>query len=69
MRPASLVWDSKADKVTADVHEEELWPLLEDVAHQTRLAHFCGTGHGAEGGCEIQGPPRPVKRCINCWAT
>ena len=30
-----MVWDAKADKVTADVHGEMLWPLLEDVAHQT----------------------------------
>src|SRR5882724_7468902 len=33
--PSSVAWDSQADKVTADVHGEGLWPLLEDVAHQT----------------------------------
>ncbi|MDR3456105.1 MAG: S8 family serine peptidase [Verrucomicrobiae bacterium] len=31
----SVVWNAQADKVSADVRGEELWPLLEDVAHQT----------------------------------
>jgi hypothetical protein len=31
----SLVWQTATDKVSADVHGELLWPLLEDIAHQT----------------------------------
>jgi hypothetical protein len=31
----SLVWRTAADNVSADVHGEPLWPLLEDIAHQT----------------------------------
>jgi hypothetical protein len=31
----SIIWNAGADQVTADVHGEALWPLLEDIAHQT----------------------------------
>jgi hypothetical protein len=31
----SIVWQTASDRVTADVHSEPLWPLLEDIAHQT----------------------------------
>jgi hypothetical protein len=31
----SVVWNTAADRVSADVHGEPLWPLLEDIAHQT----------------------------------
>jgi thermitase len=31
----SLVWHKAADRVDADIHGEPLWPLLEDIAHQT----------------------------------
>jgi hypothetical protein len=31
----SLVWHTANDKVSADIHGELLWPLLEDIAHQT----------------------------------
>ena len=30
-----LVWNKAADRVNADLHGEPLWPLLEDIAHQT----------------------------------
>ena len=30
-----LVWQAHRNLVTADIHGEPLWPLLEDVAHQT----------------------------------
>jgi hypothetical protein len=33
--PNSIVWLATTDKVSADVHGEPLWPLLEDIAHQT----------------------------------
>ena len=31
----SLVWDNGQGMVSADIHGEALWPLLEDIAHQT----------------------------------
>jgi hypothetical protein len=31
----SIVWRIAADRVSADVHGESLWPLLEDIAHKT----------------------------------
>jgi hypothetical protein len=31
----SLVWQKATDRVSADIHGEALWPLLEDIAHQT----------------------------------
>ena len=31
----SLVWRTATDRVSADVRGERLWPLLEDIAHQT----------------------------------
>jgi len=31
----SIVWHKAADHVDADIHGEPLWPLLEDIAHQT----------------------------------
>jgi len=38
--PSSLVWDSKADKVTADVHEESFGPLLEECGPPNRTGHM-----------------------------
>jgi hypothetical protein len=31
----SLAWDRESGQVSADIHDEALWPLLEDIAHQT----------------------------------
>jgi thermitase len=31
----SLIWNAASNHVTADIHGEPLWPLLEDIAHQT----------------------------------
>jgi hypothetical protein len=31
----SIVWQTGSERVTADVQGEQLWPLLEDIAHQT----------------------------------
>jgi Subtilase family len=31
----SIVWRTATDRVSADIHGEPLWPLLEDIAHQT----------------------------------
>jgi len=38
----SLVWLADRDQVSADIHSEALWPLLEDIAHQTGWHIFCG---------------------------
>jgi thermitase len=32
---SSVMWDMATDRVTADVHGEQLWPVLEDIAHKT----------------------------------
>ena len=31
----SLVWQTAPDQVSADLHRQPLWPVLEAVAHQT----------------------------------
>ena len=31
----SLIWQADRDRVSADIRDEALWPLLEDIAHQT----------------------------------
>jgi hypothetical protein len=33
--PSTLAWHPADDRVSADIHGEALWPLLEDIAHQT----------------------------------
>jgi len=40
----SIVWNAKTGSVSADVHGETLWPLLEDVAHQTGWHIFIEPG-------------------------
>ena len=40
----SLVWQIARDNVTADVRGEALWPLLEDIAHQTGWHIFVEPG-------------------------
>jgi Subtilase family len=40
----SLVWNTAADRVNADIHGEPLWPLLEDIAHQTGWHIFVEPG-------------------------
>ncbi len=40
----SLVWNKAADLVDADIHGEPLWPLLEDIAHQTGWHIFVEPG-------------------------
>jgi hypothetical protein len=39
-----LVWHNSADRVDADIHGEPLWPLLEDIAHQTGWHIFVEPG-------------------------
>jgi thermitase len=45
----SLVWQADRDQVSADIHSEALWPLLEDIAHQTGWHIFVepGASHNA----------------------
>jgi len=40
----SLVWNKAAGRVDADLHGEPLWPLLEDIAHQTGWHIFVEPG-------------------------
>jgi len=40
----SLVWQTATDRVSADVRGEALWPLLEDIAHQTGWHIFVEPG-------------------------
>ncbi len=40
----SLVWNKTAGRVDADIHGEPLWPLLEDIAHQTGWHIFVEPG-------------------------
>ena len=40
----SLVWQTASGKVSADIHSEQLWPLLEDIAHQTGWHIFVEPG-------------------------
>ena len=40
----SIVWDNATGHVDADVHGEKLWPLLEDIAHQTGWHIFVEPG-------------------------
>jgi hypothetical protein len=40
----SLVWSAATGQVSADVHGEPLWPLLEDIAHQTGWHIFVEPG-------------------------
>ncbi len=42
--PNALVWQVAADKVSADLHGEPLWPLLTDIAHQTGWHIFVEPG-------------------------
>ena len=45
----SLVWRAERDRVSADLHGEPLWPLLEDIARQTGWHIFVepGANHSA----------------------
>ena len=45
----SLVWQADRDQISADIHGEALWPLLEDIAHQTGWHIFVepGANHDA----------------------
>lgn len=53
----SLVWNSGQDSVSADIHGEALWPLLEDIAHQTGWHIFVEPGAKRSTSAKFQDLP------------
>jgi Subtilase family len=51
----SLVWDAKKDAVSADIRGEPLWPLLEDIAHQTGWHIFVEPGLSQKADVKFSG--------------
>ena len=51
----SLVWQTAADTVSADIRGEALWPLLEDIAHQTGWHIFVEPGLEAKTDVKFSG--------------
>jgi hypothetical protein len=54
----SLVWHKTADRVDADLHGEPLWPLLEDIAHQTGWHIFVEPGSSRVASTKFQDLPQ-----------
>ncbi len=54
----SLVWHTATDRVSADVRGEALWPLLEDIAHQTGWHIFLEPGVERKADVKFQNLPR-----------
>jgi len=52
-----LVWQAERDQVSADIHGEELWPLLEDIAHQTGWHIFVEPGANANASVKFRNLP------------
>jgi Subtilase family len=53
-----IVWDAGADKVTADIKGKPLWPVLEDIAHQTGWHIFVEPGADRKVDVKFAGLPR-----------
>jgi hypothetical protein len=53
----SLVWHQTAGRVDADIHGEPLWPLLEDIAHQTGWHIFVEPGTARVASTKFQDLP------------
>ena len=53
----SLVWQADRDRVTADIRSEALWPLLEDIAHQTGWNIFVEPGAAHNASTKFSGLP------------
>jgi Subtilase family len=51
----SILWDAKKDTVSADVRSEPLWPLLEDIAHQTGWHIFVEPGLNQKADVKFSG--------------
>jgi len=54
----SLVWQAATDRVSADVRGEALWPLLEDIAHQTGWHIFVEPGADRKADVKFKDLPR-----------
>ena len=60
-----LVWNKTADRVDADLHGEPLWPLLEDIAHQTGWHIFVEPGSARVASTKFQDlPPDDALRML-----
>jgi thermitase len=53
-----LVWNTGAEKVTADIHGEALWPLLEDIGNQTGWHIFVEPGADRKADVKFKNLPR-----------
>jgi len=53
----SLVWLADRYLVSADIHREALWPLLEDIAHQTGWHIFVEPGAGHDASVKFRNLP------------
>jgi hypothetical protein len=61
----SLVWHRAAGRVDADIHGEPLWPLLEDIAHQTGWHIFVEPGTARVASTKFQElPPDDALRML-----
>jgi hypothetical protein len=61
----SLVWHKSAGRVDADLHGEPLWPLLEDIAHQTGWHIFVEPGSSRNASTKFQDlPPDDALRML-----
>jgi hypothetical protein len=54
-----VLWNAATDSVSADVHRQPLWPVLEDVAHQTGWHIFVEPDTARIIDVKFQGEPRP----------
>jgi hypothetical protein len=54
----SLVWHQAVNRVDADIHGEPLWPLLEDIAHQTGWHIFVEPGTARNASTKFQDLPQ-----------
>jgi thermitase len=53
----TLVWQTNQDSVSADIHGEALWPLLEDIARQTGWHIFVEPGASANPSVKFRNLP------------
>jgi thermitase len=53
----TLVWEKDRDVVSASIHGEALWPLLEDIAHQTGWNIFVEPGARRNASVKFSGLP------------
>jgi Subtilase family/Fervidolysin N-terminal prodomain len=61
----SLVWNRAAGRVDADLHGEALWPLLEDIAHQTGWHIFVEPGAARNASTKFKDlPPDDALRML-----